>query len=154
MKHLEHLATLLKKVYTILESYAFKVGAKVSGEKFSRKSKLGFVEMCLLILRGSKRSLQAAIYTFLRESKMQLETYSKQAFSQRRQYIKPEAFLTLFRSTIDEFYTDPSVTSKGFRGMHVFAIDGTTYNLPNTPELKEIYGVQISQGEEQTQAKG
>ena len=37
--------------------------------------------------------------------------------------------------------------------MHVLAIDGTIYNLPNTPELKEIYGVQTSQGEPQTQAK-
>lgn len=110
--------------------------------------------MCLLILRGSKRSLQAAIYTFLRESKSELDTYSKQAFSKRRQEIKPEAFLSLFRSITEDFYVDPSLTPKTYRGMYLFSSDGTVYNLPNTQELKEIYGVQTTLGEPQTQAKG
>jgi hypothetical protein len=154
MGSMEHFAKRLERAYTILSSYEFLIEARMRAGKFSRKSKLGFMQMCLLILRGSKRSLQAAIYTFLRESKLELEAYSKQAFSKRRQEINPEAFLTLFRSTMEDFYTDPSLTPKTFQGMNVFAIDGTAYNLPNTPELKEIYGVQTTLGEPQTQAKG
>lgn len=151
---MDRFAELLKRVYTIIQSYYFMLEGRMSAEKFSRKSKLGFAEMCLMILRGSKRSLQAAIYTFLNETKSEWDAYSKQAFSERRQYIKPEAFLMLFRSITEDFYTDQTQTPKTFRGMHVLAIDGTTYNLPNTPELKEIYGVQTSQGEPQAQAKG
>jgi hypothetical protein len=126
----------------------------MSSEHFSRESKLGFAETCLLILRGSKRSLQAAINAFLKESKSELENYSKQAFSERRQNIKPEAFLELFRTTIEDFYTSHDFSPKSFRDYYVFAIDGTTYNLPNTQALKEIYGVQTSQGTPQVQAKG
>lgn len=147
-------ANLLKNAYTMLHSYVFKVDGRMNSDKFSRKSKLSFAETCLLTLRGSKRSLQAAINTFLDESKLELETYSKQAFSERRQYIKPEAFLKLFRLTVEEFYTKGVPNPKKYRGFNVFAIDGTTYNLPNTPELKELYGIQTSQGEPQTQAKG
>ena len=147
-------AERLKRVYTIIQSYCFLVEGRMGAEKFSRKSKMGFADMCLMILRGSKRSLQAAIYTFFDEVKSETDTYSKQAFSERRQYIKPEAFLTLFRSITEDFYADQLESIKAFRGMHVFAIDGTTYNLPNTSDLREIYGVQTSSGAPQTQAKG
>lgn len=154
MDCVKRFAKKLKWAYTTIQSYGFKVDGRMSTEKFSRDRKLGFAETCFVILRGSKRSLQAAIYTFLRESKSEVDSYSKQAFSRRRQFIKPEAFLTLFRGITEGFYTDPSMTPKSFRNLHVFAVDGTTYNLPNTPELKEIYGVQTSQGEPQAQAKG
>lgn len=154
MGSLEHFAKRLERAYTILDSYEFLIEARMQAGKFSRKSKVGFLPMCLLILRGTKRSLQAAIYTFLRESKSELDTYSKQAFSKRRQEIKPEAFLSLFRSITEDFYVDPSLKPKTYRGMTLFASDGTVYNLPNTPELKEIYGVQVTSGESQTQAKG
>jgi len=144
----------LNWAFTMLQNYLFKVEARMSPEKFSRDRKLGFVETCLIILRGSKRSLQAAIYTFLHESKSELEHYSKQAFSQMRQFIRPEAFLTLFRGITEDFYADPDIVPKTFHGLNVFAVDGTAYNLPNTPELKEIYGIQASIGEAQTQARG
>ena len=147
-------AEQLKRVYTIIQSYCFLMEGRMSAEKFSRKSKLGFAETCLMILRGSKRSLQAAIYAFLGEIKSEVDTYSKQAFSERRQYIKPEAFLTLFRSITEDFYTERTESIKTYRGMNVFAIDGTAYNLPNTAELQEIYGVQKTQAAPQTQAKG
>lgn len=153
MEHMEHFANRLEIAYDILESYLFKVGARMFPEDFSRESKLGFVQTCLLIMRGSKRSLQAAIYAFLHESNSELESYSKQAFSKRRQLIKPEAFLTLFRAITEDFYKNPDFSPKCFRGMHLFAIDGTTYNLPNTSELTEVYGVQTTGGESQTQAR-
>jgi len=54
-------AERLRRVYTIIQSYGFKMEGRMNAEKFSRKSKLGFADMCLMILRGSKRSLQAAI---------------------------------------------------------------------------------------------
>ncbi len=103
---------------------------RMSTEKFSRKSKLGFAETCLMILMGSKRNLQAAIYTFLGKINSEVDTYGKQAFSDRRQYIKPEAFLTLFRSITDDFDTERTESIKTYRGMNVFALDGTAYNLP------------------------
>ena len=154
MNRLEYFTSKLNWAYTIIHDYEFKVDGRMHAGKFSRESNLSFAEMCLLILRGSKRSLQAAIYTFLHESKSQLDQYSKQAFSQRRQFIKPEAFLMLFRGITDDFYTNAVIIPKIFRNMNIFAIDGTTYNLPNTPELLEIFGAQISQGEPQVQAKG
>jgi hypothetical protein len=154
MEHLDTFVKRLKESYNTVHSYFFKVDGRMKPEDFSRNSKLGFAETCLVILRGSKRSLQAAIYTFLKESKSEIESYTKQAFSDRRQHIKWEAFLTLFRNITDNFYVAPDIKPKTFRGMHVFAVDGTTYNLPNTPELSEKYGVQSSQGAPQTQAKG
>lgn len=144
----------MNNIYTTINNYYFMLDGRMKPEKFSRESKLGFAETCLVVLRGSKRSLQAAINTFLKESKSEIDNYSKQAFSQRRQYIKPEAFLTLFRKTVENFYEDEEQNPKTFQGMHVFAIDGTAYNLPNTKELEDIYGVQVTGGAPQVQAQG
>lgn len=146
MSYPGYFALKLNRAYTILHRYGFKADGRMSTEKFRRERQMGFAEMGLLILSGSKRSLQTASYTFLPESRSELDPYSKQAFSRRRQFIKPEAFLTRFRSIAEDFYTDPAITAKSFLGLNVFAVDGTTYNLPDTTERKEIYGVQTAQG--------
>jgi hypothetical protein len=56
---------------------------------------------------------------------------SKQAFSEDRQKISPEAFRILFREIISLFYKAEDL--KIYRGYRLSAIDGSTLELPNTP---------------------
>lgn len=127
-------------VYDKIYSKKFKEGAKMHEKDFTRKRKLDFPETVLFILSNTRKSLQSSLYTFFDEMKIHQETYTKQAFSKGRQRINPEAFHELFDSITTGFYEDADI--KKYRGYRVCAIDGTKYNLPNTKELEEKYGMQ------------
>lgn len=150
MKNKKWVGKITRKVYDKILSEEFKEGARMREEDFTRNRKVNFPETVLFILSGTKKSLQSAVYTFFKEMKIQEESYSKQAFSKGRQRIKPEAFRELFDTVTAEFYVNAEV--KKYRGFRVSAIDGTKYNLPNTPELTEKYGIQKSTN--QVQALG
>lgn len=150
MKNKKWVGKIARKVYDKILSEEFKEGAKMREEDFTRNRKVNFPETILFILSGTKKSLQSAVYTFFKEMKIQEESYSKQAFSKGRQRIKPEAFRELFDTVTTEFYENAAI--KKYRGFRVLAIDGTKYNLPNTPELTEKYGIQKSTN--QVQALG
>lgn len=143
----------IKMTYNKLHENEFKVGACMRKEDFTRNRKMDFTDFMLLILKGTKKSMQAIVNEGLKEFHMEQETYSKQAFSKGRQRINPEAFLQLFNDITESFYEDDSF--KRYKGFRVMAIDGTKYNLPNTPELLEIYGSErYSNDKIQVQAQG
>ena len=144
------LVELTKKLYDKLNEKDFKERTRMRKQDFTRKGKMGFVNTMLFILHGPKRSLQVALNSFFKEMNMQKETYSKQAFSEGRRRIKPEAFREIFDDTVEFFYSNASYET--YKGYRVTAIDGTKYNLPNTDELLGIYGMQPSTN--QVQALG
>lgn len=111
---------------------------------------MSFTQYILFILQKSGRSLQAALNTFFQAMGEEPGSYSKQAFSKGRLYIRPEAILELFRLSVQNFYAEAEFQT--FCGYRVLAIDGTRLNLPNVKELKEEFGVQTSQGTPQVQA--
>ena len=105
---------------------------------------MSFTDYIFAIIKGTKTSLQASIYTFFESMKKENMEYSKQAFSKGRKRIKPEAFQELFQGTVDKFYE--KADSATWRNHHLLGIDGTKINLPCTEELKEIYGGQTTRG--------
>lgn len=111
---------------------------------------MSFTDYIYAIIGGLKTGLQAGLNAFIDEKKNIEMEYSKQAFSKGRQRIKPEAFLELFQTVVQEFYRRAELDS--WQGYHLFGIDGSRLNLPCTAKLKEIYGSQITHGEEQVQA--
>lgn len=132
------IARIIEKIYNILHSEEFKEKYRMQDKDFTRKRKLSFPEICLMILKGSKKGLQAAINTFLKETKNQIKEYSNAAFCKARQKINPDAFKHLFKIVAKEFYSNNEY--KTFLGYRVWAIDGSKLNLPNTEELLEVYG--------------
>ncbi len=63
---------------------------------------------------------------------------SKQAFSQQRQKLKPEAFVALNRQLIAAFYADGDFGK--FHGFRLLAMDGSTLELPESQEVVQYYG--------------
>lgn len=148
MKILEEIRA---KIYNIVHSEEFKENHRMHKKDFTRKRKLGFSQVSVMILKGIKRGLYAGISEFLEETKSEIEEYSKAAFCKARQRIKPSAFEELFRVTAEEFYQVAEY--KTFQGYRVCAIDGTDVNLPNTEELLDIYGSEsYSAGSTQVQS--
>lgn len=135
--------------YIIFSDYYIRRATKRQMD-FTRNRKMSFTDYIFAIIKGTKTSLQSSIYTFFESQNRNQMEYSKQAFSKGRQRIKPEAFQELFLAVAERFYQKAETNT--WRGYHLFGIDGTRMNLPCTQELKDIYGVQSSQGAPQVQA--
>lgn len=143
---------LMKKVYDALNSEKFKEKHRMRKEDFTRNRKLGFGEICLVILKSAKDGLQAGLRTFVDNIRGDVDSYSKAAFSKARHKISPDAFKEIYQLSVTEFYE--SVEYKTYRGYRVCAIDGSELNLPNTDELLEVYGSQpYGQGTTQVQSR-
>ena len=131
------LADALKNVSGKIRDYAFMCFARRDPSYFSRKGKIGFVNLFAFMLNFVKKPMQLEIDLFM-EMNNEQKTISKQAFSQARQKISHEAFKELFKDTADLAYnTEDMDTSKGLR---IFAVDGTSLALENSPELVEFFG--------------
>ena len=150
MKIAAFFASLLEKYYIMLYSVAYMESAKATPSAFTRRRKMSFVQYILFILQKTGRSLQAGLNTFFVSMGEEPGSYSRQAFSQGRLRIRPEAILELFTFGVKEFYA--GVEYRTFDGYRVLAIDGTKLNLPNTDELEQEFGVQRTSGAPQVQA--
>lgn len=140
---------LLQTIHEKLYSYEYKITGRNCASSFTRNSKMNFPETVICIIKGLKTGLQTGIHTFLDEVGRETETYSKQAFSKRRQYIRPEAIQELFYDTVNFYYKN--IPLNKYNNFNIMAIDGTRLNLPCTNELMEVFDAQVSQGAPQVQ---
>lgn len=112
---------------------------------FTRKRKLSFKKIFLYLLNTSKKSMSIDIADF-REDFPELEfpDVTKQAVSKARKGISHEAFAELFRIAVSEYYRLKK-KRKLWNGYHLFAIDGSDLQLPQTSENEETFGATYNQ---------
>lgn len=117
--------------------YDFMIKSRKKPQYFSRKGKIGFVNLVVFMLNVVKKSLQVEVDLFckLKDEEM---TISKQAFSQARQKISHEPFEDLYKLTADAANSCDDMDR--FKGMRVCAIDGTSLAVENSPELVKYFG--------------
>ena len=127
-----------RRIYEIIESYMYLITVRKDPNDFSRMGKMGFKNMILFILNFSKKSLQAELNAFFKNIYGTTEAVRKQAFSQGRQKILPEAFIILQEEIIKKIYTATDLNT--YKGYRLSAIDGSTIELQNTNELKKVFG--------------
>lgn len=142
---------IVKKLYDRINSQDFLESSRMKESDFTRNRKLSFSDLMVFIMSSTKKSLQAALFAFTNSAKYEFGTYTKQAFSKARKKINPSAFLALLKESVELFYEDGDY--KLYKGYRVCAIDGTKYNMPNSKEMKEIFGFQESTNQ-QNQALG
>jgi hypothetical protein len=90
-----------KRIYEIIESYGYLINVRKEPKDFSRVGKMGFKNMILFILNFSTKSLQAELNAFFKNIHATRDGVRKQAFSQGRQKILPEAFIILHEDHTD-----------------------------------------------------
>jgi hypothetical protein len=89
------------------------------------------------LINASKKSIQLEIDKFIDKAGGDVE-YSKQALCKARLNIMPEGFQELNNVWVKDFYKEEEFNT--FKEYRLLAIDGTTFELPYTDELKEEYG--------------
>ena len=131
---------LIKKMQEMIHDSTFASNWKTRVQDFTRRRKLSFDMVITMILSVLGRSLQAGIDQFLQTLNMEYDTLSKQAFSQARQRIRPEAFKELQKMSIEFYYNE--VPYKTYSNFRISAVDGSKMDLPYHKELMETYGSQ------------
>jgi hypothetical protein len=136
----------------ILEDYIFKCTNRKSPEDFSRERNMGFKETMLFMLNMVKKALQVELNNFFEEILKRDEVVSKQAFSEARNKIKPEAFIQLNDAIINGMYNDVEDLEL-WNGYRLSAIDGTVLEIPNTKVLRKEFGTSKNQNGEVARAR-
>ena len=112
----------------IVNTTGFMEKSRKNKKVFIRNRKVYFAMNILLIFACLKRSIQTGIDQFIIDMDTGFNTYSKQAFSKRRQCILPEAFQELYRLSTEFFYKEAGY--KTYSGYRILAVDGSKVNLP------------------------
>ncbi|MCR6640645.1 MAG: hypothetical protein NVV82_16995 [Sporocytophaga sp.] len=107
-----------------------------SNTDFTRKNKLTFSSVALIILNLFKESAEYNLATLL--PAISSKTVKGPAFSMARYKIKLSFFLGLNDIIAEHLET---LKPKLWNGFRVIAGDGTTVNLPPSPSIKKHFGI-------------
>lgn len=121
---------------------------------FTRTRQLPLPRVAILILRGHKVSQQNALNKVFDELEVLTDVPTGSAYCQARQKLAPALFTQLNAQTVTDFYalsTDDSSLVR-WHGHRLLGADGTTLNLPDTPETRLTFSVVANQHTEYVQA--
>lgn len=128
----------MKAILRMINDKAFQARYKRAITDFVRSRKFGFVTIVGLLLRTIKNSLQIDC-NFLGDL-MNEEAGTKQAFSQARAKIVPEAFQEMHEEGLKAHYIE--APNEGlWRGHRLIGCDGSTGRLPKSEELEAAFGL-------------
>lgn len=149
MKNIKLLSRILKKTNELIISNEYKEAYSL-GNSFSRNRKLSFSNTVHFICSALRKSISLEIANFIEDhTYLKFPSISKQAFSKARQNISSEAFRELCRLFVDSFYNSKKKLNKWY-GFNIFAIDGTSLQVPDTVECGEYFGLSKNQNKTQT----
>lgn len=140
MNELKKFLEIESQMSTSREKYLF------SPQSFSRKRTLTFERVVILIISALKRSLSLELLKFM-EYFSPMQSCTKQAFSEQRVKLKPTFFQDWNGKLIQSFYRQCSTNLKTWKGLILWAVDGSTIPLPQTEALREVFGQASNQSE-------
>ena len=107
---------------------------------FVRNRKLSLLQVIMYLLYSSKASMFQNISRIHDDLQaIDFPTVSKQAVSRARQFISPDLFKELYYLSVDSFYSQIK-NRKLWNGYHLYAIDGSKFELPNSKSNFEFFG--------------
>ncbi|PCH67314.1 MAG: hypothetical protein COC06_11430 [Bacteroidales bacterium] len=126
-----------------LFSEQLKLEFRMNDKDFTRDRVLTFSITLLFMLNFLRKSLVLEIFNFVKNIK--IKSFSKSAFVQCRKKINPLVFKELSQVLTAEFYTDNEGSVKLWKGFRLLAVDGSRITLPDTKELRSVYGATKNQ---------
>lgn len=134
----------IKSVVWLINDKTFQYRYKKNPKDFSRERKLSFATIASMLLRMVKKSIQ--IECIFTGDLMGMEAASKQAFSQARNKILPEAFEAILEDGIRVYYSE--APKRGLWKDHrIIACDGSTLRLHSSEDLEAEFGRYVGKGE-------
>lgn len=133
------LTTILQRSNELITSESFLMKHRI-GNVFTRSGKLSFTNLIYFILQSTHKSIQINYFAFLDNFLPETPPFvSKQAVSKAQQGISHKAFLELFRLSVKQFYSQ-SANLHTWNGFHIYAVDGSTIQIPESEENYMVFG--------------
>ncbi len=132
---------LFQEINARLSSLDFMVRHRETGKDFTRERCLTFIILIIFLLNLLKRSQQDELDEFfklLNGTEVAARVVTKSALTQARKKLKYGAFVELNRVQIDYFYQ--FLQPLTWNGWRLLAVDGSTLQVPNTPENLTHFG--------------
>ncbi len=108
---------------------------------FTRKGKLSLEAMIKYPLCNHKKTTSIEVNRFLwNELSDRGVTITKQAISEKRQFIDPIVYIDMNDSFISKIYAHQD-EMPSFKGFHVCAIDSSIVEIPNTKLTRKEFGI-------------
>lgn len=111
---------------------------------FTRKRKLSFEKLVLLITRLCKKTLSVEIEKFFEEINSGLSC-TVAAFSLQRMKLNPSFFYSWNMFLWMNFYAEYGIEVKRWHGFKIIGCDGSNISLVNKPDLQKYFGGQSNQ---------
>jgi len=122
---------------------------RTNSTDFTRDRKLSFPRLITFILSitasGKSQGVQGKARDFFKSARrstlwIEAESIHRSAFTRARKKVHWQFFQDLLRKVVDVAYDLwPESTKYLWCGMSVFAVDGSMYSLPSTPELRQEF---------------
>lgn len=139
MKKNEICKQILQAIITYLHNSDCLMAHKAPN-RFVRKRKLSLSQVVQYLFYTSKASMfQNLASIHLDMPSISFPKITKQALSKARQGISPSLFSDLFNLSVDIFYKRFN-NRKVWNGYHIFAIDGSRLELPNSKSNFALFG--------------
>jgi len=126
-----------------LNDPAFQAKHRDKATSFTRKRRLSFARVVVVILQKSLTSVQLMLNDFFERLQQTFtlpeQTVTASAFTQARQKLTHTAFDDLTPQTMIPLY-DQTAAYRTWHGFRVIALDGSMIRLPETPALREAFG--------------
>ncbi|GHV23191.1 hypothetical protein FACS1894174_08740 [Bacteroidia bacterium] len=135
------LREFMEKVLTNQETRAKYIR---SPKDFTRQRDLPFSMVVLMIMNLMKRSLSIEIQSFFSHLGI-VSRVTKSAFCLQRRKLKAQFFEAWNKELVTSYYIHYREKAKRWKGFILLAIDGTTLSLPDTEELRILYGSSANQ---------
>lgn len=112
---------------------------------FIRSRKMPYDDLTFSMINRKGLTLTMELRGFMKISHPG-ENISKPGYLKQRMKLNPYAFIDLFQFHNKNFYQDPETELYTLNGFLVLAVDGSSVNVPTTPETIEAYGTSSRKG--------
>lgn len=137
-------SSILSTIRTLIQSDDFRTAYRI-GNCFTRNRKMRFEYLLYFLLHQSKKSLAINSMDFFEDfPQLGITEISKQAISKARKGIHLQAFEELMRISCMQYYELQKHRST-WHGYHVFSVDGTTLQMPQTEQNLIEFGISTNQ---------
>ena len=135
------------KLKEIVESDLIRSWCRLDGQNtFTRNRKITCRDLIYLSLNNKAKTTSIEIRDYEKNLKgNEIVDYTDEAYLKQRRHLNPLVFKKLNVAFLNSFYNetpDEVITTKGYI---TFGIDGSKYEIPNTPQNREHFGYQTNQ---------
>lgn len=115
---------------------------------FSRNRKITFSDILLMTYNKQAKTTSIEIRNYEKNMKGKENVeYTNEAYLKQRRNLNPEVFKEGNKVYLQDFYKSENVIYD--KDYLVMAIDGSKFEVPNTPQNREFFGIQKTQHERQ-----